>query len=72
MTTCKFITYLNLTLLGNVNLSHLKNTRRKFITNSNCKLATLQFCIKLLILADIVHNQSLNQTIGMIVISPVV
>ena len=72
MTTSKFITNLNLTLLSDINLSHLENSWWKFITDSDSKLATLQLSIELLILADIVHDQALNQSIGMFILCPTI
>ena len=72
MTTSKFITYLNLTFLSDVNLSHLQNTRRKFIPNSDSKFLTLHLGIHLLVLTDEVHNQLLNKKVSMLIISPAI
>ena len=72
MTTGKFITHLNLTLFGYIDLSHLKNTGRQLVANGNGELATLHFSIKLLVLADIIHDELLNQAIGMSILRPII
>ena len=72
MTTGKLVTNLYLTLLGNIDLSHLQNTRRKFIADWNSELLALHFSIKQLILADIVHDEFLNECIRVVIICPVI
>ena len=71
MTTGQLIANLNLTLLSDVNLSHFQNTGRQVITNSDGKLTTALFCCKTLVLADIIHNQALDEAIDMCIIGPV-
>ena len=71
MTTCHLITYTNLTFLSNIYFSHLNDTSRKFITDSDSKLLTFQFSIQFFVFLDKVHNQITNHTISMVITSPV-
>ena len=72
MTSGEFITHTDLTLLCNVNLSHLQNTVGKFVANGNGKLTTLHLCIQHLIFLHEVDNQFSYQLILMLIICPVV
>ena len=72
MATGELITHLDLTLLGNVNLSHLQDTRRQLITNGNGELAAVLLSGQLLVLADEVHDQMLNHVIDALIIRPAI
>ena len=72
MTTGQFVTDANLTLLGNIDLSHLQNTWGQLITDADGKLATLQLGIKQLVFAQVVHDELLDEHILVLVASPAV
>ena len=71
MTTGQLITYTDLTLLGNVNLSHLQDAVWQLITDGDCKLLTLHLGIKQLILLHEVDNQLGNELVFVLIIGPV-
>ena len=71
MTSSQLISHTNLTLLGNINLCHLQDTRGKFIANGDGKLLALHLGIKQFVLLHIIDNQLADEIIGMIVVGPV-
>ena len=71
MTTGHLITNTDLTLLGNINLSHLDDTCRQLVADSNSKFLTFQLCIEFLIFLDKVRYQCTDQFIGMLVFCPI-
>ena len=70
MTSGKLVAHSYLTFLRNINLCHLKNAGRKLVTYGNGELSALQFGIKKLILAYIVHYELLDELIGVRVVCP--
>ena len=56
MTACHLVTHRDLTLLGNIDLSHLHDTRGKVIAYRDIVLLAAQFCLDLFLLAEIVHD----------------
>ena len=72
MTTGEFVTYTNLTFLSHINLSHLQNARRQFITDGNGKLTALVLSIEQLILLDEVDDESLDEFVGMLIAGPAI
>ena len=71
MTTCHLITYTNLTLLSDVNLSELKDARGKFITDCDCKLFALELRVILVVLLQVVDYELTDKAVGAFVLSPV-
>jgi len=72
VTTGKLITNLDLTLLCDIDFGHLQDTGRQLITNGNGELATVLLSSKLLVLADIVHDQLLDESVDVLIIGPTV
>ena len=70
MATCHLIADTNLTLLGNVNLGLLNDTRRKVVTNGQRKLLTLQNGIELVELLQVVDNELTDELVGVLVFRP--
>ena len=70
VTSGHLVTDTDLTLLGNVNFSHLNDTGRQFVANGNGKFLTFQFSIQFFILLDEVHYQSTDQRVGMFILRP--
>ena len=70
MTTCKLITYTDLTLLCYIYLCHLQDAGREVAANGYGKLATLKLCIKQFILTYVVHNELLDELVGVLIVSP--
>ena len=71
MTSGHLVTDTDLTLLGNVDLSHLDDARRQLVTDSDSEFLTLQLCIELFIFLDEVHHQCTYQSVGVLVFCPV-
>ena len=72
MTSGKFITHLNLTLLGHIDLGHLHNAGGQVVADGDGKFAAGLFGVHLLVLADEIHDKTLNQRVGMLITRPVV
>ena len=72
MTAGEFVTHTDLTFLGDIDLCHLQNTRRQFVTNGDSKLTTLILSIKQLVLLDEVDNKLLNKFIRMLILGPAI
>ena len=70
MATGHLITYLNLTFLGDINLSHLYDTCRQLITDRQVELLTSQLSVKLLVLLQIIQDNLLDQLILLSVCRP--
>ena len=70
MATGHLITYLNLTFLSNVNLCHLNDTSRQFITDSKVEFLTSQFGIQFFIFLQIVQDHLLDKFVLISIGSP--
>ena len=72
MAAGQFVTHLNLTLLGHVDLGHLHDARGQVVADGDGKLATRLLSVHLLVLLDEVHNEPLDEVVGMLLACPVV
>ena len=72
MTSCHLITDLQFTFLSHVNLSHLDNSGRKFVTNGSVILLTFNLTFDLLVLDDIVMQQVTNHIVSLLIGRPFV
>ena len=70
VTTGKLIADTDLTLLGNIDLSHLEHSAGQVIADADGKASALQLGIKLLVLADIVHDELLDHAVDVIIAGP--
>ena len=61
VTSGKFVTHANLTLLGHINLGHLQNARGQLVTNGDSKLAALHLSIEQFVFLHVVDNQLGNE-----------
>ena len=71
VTSGQLISDTDLTLLGNIYLSHLKDSRRKFVTNGDSKLLALHLSVEQLILLHEVDNQLGDELILVSIGSPI-
>ena len=72
MTSGELVADTYLTFLGNIYLSHLMNTCWQVVADGYSELAALELCIEKLVLADIVHDETLDKLVGVLVSGPVV
>ena len=70
MATGHLVTHAHLALLGHIDLGHLDDAGGKLVTNGDGELATLQFCIKQLILLDEVDNELGDEAVDVFVAGP--
>ena len=70
MTTSELVAHAYLALLGDIHLSHLQNAGGELVAYSYGELLTLQLCIEELVLTDIVHDEFLDESVLMLIISP--
>ena len=70
MTTSHLIPYLDLTLLGDVDLGHLDDTRGELVSHRLIKLTTTELGVVLLRLLQIVSDDLGDELIGVFVARP--
>ena len=70
MTTGHLIADANLTFLGNVNLGHLENARRKFVANRDIVFLSSELGIEFLILAQVVYDGGTNHVVLVRIVCP--
>ena len=71
MTSGQLVSYADLTLLGNIYLCHLQDSRGKFVTNGDSKLLALHLSVEQLILLHEVDNQLGDKLILVSIGSPI-
>ena len=72
MTTSEFVAHTDLTLLGNIDLSHLQDARGQFVANGDGELLALHLGIEQLVLLHIVDDQTSDEFVLVIIIGPLV
>ena len=70
VTTCHLITDLDLTLLSDVDLSHLDDTRRQLIAHRLIELLTAEVSLVFLRLLEVVRDHLGDELVGMFVARP--
>ena len=70
MTTCHLITYADLTLLTDIDFSHLDDTVRQLITDGEVEFLALELRIHLLIFSNIVDDALCHEFVLMLICSP--
>ena len=70
MTTGHLITYADLTTLSDINLRHLDDAIRQFVTDSKVEFLTLENSVHLLIFRDIIEYALRYELVLMRISSP--
>ena len=71
MTSCHLVADANLTLLGDVDLGHLHDARRKLVADRDVEFLAAEFAVYLFRLAHIVGDQLTHHLVDALVVGPV-